>query len=75
MKPIRKITKRNLKKVLKVSLTSYEFERKLIGDWMRKPSGKKRSGKKQLQERRTAAKKKNRKRLTRFRWFVNNMEG
>ena len=75
MKPIRKVYKRSLKRVIRISLESYEFEKKLIGKWMRKPSGKK---KRKLQERRTAAKKKSRKsrnRLTRFRWYVDNMEG
>ena len=74
MKPIKGITKRNLIRVIRVSLSSYEFNRKLIGKWMRKPSGMK---KRKLNRRSAAAKKNkiNRKRLTRFRWFVDQMKG
>lgn len=57
--------------MMKVSLTSFEFEKKLVGKWMRKPSGK---NKRKLNKRSSAAKKKNRRRLTRFRWFADKME-
>ena len=71
MKPIQELTERNLQRVMKISLKSYEFETQLVGKWMRKPSEKE---KRKLQEKSSAAKEENQEQLMGFRWFADNME-